>query len=107
MPKKKDGGLKSALELAMERLEEEGMKTPKLTAEQKKRIQEIEKKYEAKIAEIKIIREREIQAAALAGDAEKMQQLQQQLVKETSALREKLEGEKEKIWKEKQPDEQH
>ncbi len=107
MPKKKGSGLKSALELAMERLEEEGVKTPKLTADQMKRIQEIEKKYEAKIAEMKIVREEEIRASALVGNVEKMQELKQQLIKETSALREKLEAEKEKIWKENQPDEQH
>ena len=101
MPKKKGSGLKSALELAMERLEEEGVKTPKLTADQRKRIQEIEKKYEAKIAEMKIVREEEIRSAALAGDVGKMQELKQQLIKETSALRQKMEAEKESVWKEK------
>ena len=99
MPKKKEAGLKSALDLAMERLEEQGVKTPKLSTAQKKKIQDIGKRHEAKIAETKIKLEGEIRAAALAGDAEKMEELQQHLIQETAKLREKMEAEKEAVWK--------
>ncbi|MCX8011867.1 MAG: hypothetical protein N3A64_01750 [Desulfobacterota bacterium] len=47
--------LKSTIDLVMEKLKEVGKELPELTPAQKERIAEIRKKYEAKIAETKIL----------------------------------------------------
>ena len=49
------GELKSTLDLVMEKLKGVGEKLPGLTQAQKERIAEIRRKYEAKIAETKIL----------------------------------------------------
>jgi hypothetical protein len=100
MMPKKPSGLKSALELAMQRLEKQGVEAPKLTAAQKRKIQNIEKKYQAKIAETRITIEAQIRAALAANDLEKAQELQERLVSEPARLRQKMEAEKEAVWKE-------
>ena len=101
MPKKPTG-LKSALELAMERLEGDGAEAPKLSAAQKTRIKEIEQRYEAKIAERKITLESEIRAAVMANELERAQELQQALMTEPAELRQKMEAEKQKVWEERE-----
>lgn len=55
--------MKSAYELAMERLEKESPSGTPLTNEQKAEIAEIQKKSDAKIAEIKILAEDEMKKA--------------------------------------------
>ncbi|MFH0813137.1 MAG: hypothetical protein V2A69_09935 [Pseudomonadota bacterium] len=49
------GELKSTLDLVMEKLKGVEKELPGLTEDQKKRIAEIKRKYEAKIAEAKIL----------------------------------------------------
>lgn len=90
--------MKSAYELAMERLNKTAP-TPKLTADQKKQIAELESKYKAKIAEREIALNGEIAAFTAAGDFEKIETLQQQLVHERKKLQSELEEKKEKIHK--------
>ena len=69
--------LKSAFELAMERLQqqdrEDGVETRKpLSDDQKRRIAELRQEAEAKKAELKILRDQRF--AAVAGDPEKLRE---------------------------------
>jgi len=88
--------MKSAYELAMERLNKTAPAV-KLTADQKKRIAELESKYKARIAEREIALTGEMAGAAAAGEFEKVEPLQQQLVNERKKLQTELEEKKEKI----------
>lgn len=88
--------MKSAYELAMERLNKASPMS-KLTEGQKKDIAELESKYKAKIAERELALTGEIARVAGAGDFEKMEQLQQQLVNERKALQVELEEKKGKV----------
>lgn len=90
--------MKSAYELAMERLNKTAP-TLKLTADQKKQIAELESKCKARIAEREIALEGEMTAAAGAGELEKVEALQQQLVNERKKLQSELEEQKERIHK--------
>lgn len=88
--------MKSAYELAMERLNKSSP-TVKLTAEQKKQLAELDSRYTAKIAEREIAMKGEIERAAGAGDAEKAEQLQQQLTDERKKLQSELEEKRERV----------
>jgi septin family protein len=88
--------MKTAYELAMERLSKSSP-TVKLTATQKKELAELDSRYTAKIAEREIALKGEIESAARAGDGEKVEQLNQQLIKERKALQAELEEKKEKV----------
>jgi hypothetical protein len=88
--------MKSAYELAMERLEK-AAPTTKLTAEQKKEIAELESKAKAKTAEREIALKGEIATATEAGDFEKVELLQQQLIKERKTIQADLEEKKERV----------
>ena len=88
--------MKSAYELAMERLNK-AAPTVKLTAAQKKQLAELDSKYAAKTAEREIALKDDIMKAAESGEAEKVEQLQQQLVKERRKLQAELEEKKEAL----------
>jgi hypothetical protein len=88
--------MKTAYELAMERLNK-ASPTVKLTAALKKQLAELDSKYAAKIAERELALKDEIERAAVAGDYEKTEQIQQQLIKERKALQAELEEKKEKV----------
>ena len=77
--------MKSSYELAMERL---GKSSPsaKLTAEQKKKLAELDSKYAAKIAEREIFLKGELAKAAGNADFEAMEQLERQLISERKTL---------------------
>jgi len=90
--------MKSAYELAMERLEK-ASPTAKLTAEQKKEIAELESKAKAKTAEREIALKEAIATASEAGDFEKVDQLKEQLIKERKAIQADLEEKKDRIHK--------
>jgi hypothetical protein len=87
--------MKTAYELAMERLNKTAPAV-KLTTEQKKQLAELDSKYTARIAEREIALQSEIDKAAGAGDTEKVEQLRQQLANERKALLAELEEKKEK-----------
>jgi hypothetical protein len=87
--------MKSAYELAMERLNKQSP-TVKLTERQKKEIAELESKYKARIAEREIALKDQITAAAGAGDFEKVEELEQELAGERRKLQGELEEKKEK-----------
>ncbi len=80
----------------MERLNKTAPVT-KLTPAQKKQIAELESKHKAKLAEREIALKDEISGAAGAGDFEKLEELQKQLVVERKSLLADLEEKKERI----------
>ena len=88
--------MKSAFELAMERLNKDSP-TVKLTEEQKKQMAELDSKYAAKIAEREIFLKTEIAKAVEKGDFEAMEQLEKQLVSTRKSLQVELEEKKEKL----------
>lgn len=90
--------MKSSYEIAMERLNKTAP-TVKLTTAQKKQIAELESKHKAKLAEREIALKDEINGASAAGDFEKLEQLQKQLVVERKSLQADLDEKKERIHK--------
>ena len=88
--------MKSAYELAMERLNKTSPSV-KVSAEQKARFAELESKYAAKIAEKEISAKGEMDRLADSGDFEKLEQLQQQLVRDRKKLQAELEDKKEAL----------
>ena len=90
--------MKSAYELAMERLNKQSPQTSKpITDEQKKEIAEVDAIYRAKIAEKEIFLKPKIQQTRMEGDATAVESLEKQLRDETRILRDELEQKKEKI----------
>ena len=92
--------MKSSYELAMERLNKSSPAV-KLSAGQKKQMAELDSKCAAKIAEREIALKADMAKAAEAGDSEKHEQLQQQLVIDRKKLQADLEEKKEKVRQEK------
>jgi hypothetical protein len=88
--------MKSAYELAMERLEKESP-TARLTEEQKREIAEIDSTFKARIAEREVFLQDQIAKAKAAGKAEDVEQLQKQLGSEIRRLQEDCESQKEKL----------
>ena len=88
--------MKSAYELAMERLEKQSP-TAKLTDAQKAEITELESVFKAKKAEKELFLRGEIAKAEAKSDFEAIEQLQKQLKHELSKLDEDLEKKKEKV----------
>ena len=88
--------MKSAYELAMERLEKQAPSV-KLTEEQKAQIAELDSLYASRIAERELSLNEQIRAAVAAGDQTKADALREELVRELKRLREELESRKEKV----------
>jgi hypothetical protein len=88
--------MKSAYELAMERLNKTSP-TVKLTAAQKKELAELESKCAAKIAEREIALKGEMEKATAAGDEETLQKIQRQLADDKRKLQSELEDKKDRI----------
>ena len=92
--------MKSAYELAMERLNQTSP-TVKLTPGQKKDIAELESKYAAKFAERELFLKGEIEKAANAGKYEEIEALEKQLVSARKSLQAELEEKKQKVREQK------
>ena len=90
-------GIKSALELAMERMRQKQGDLVPLTHEQKAAIAEIEAETKAKVAEQEIMAEDRLRAAYAGGDAEAARKLDEQIKAEIVRIRERGERKKEKI----------
>jgi hypothetical protein len=88
--------MKSAYELAMERMGDDGKNKP-LTDEQKEQIAEIDTKYKAKIAERKIFLEKSLSDAIEQHNHEEAEIIRRQLADEIVSLEGKSEADKEKI----------
>ena len=88
--------MKSAYELAMERLQK-ASPSPSLTDEQKKELAEIDSKYQAKIAEKELFLRDQIRRAQADGKPEDTDSLEKQLAADVRRLREECEAKKEKL----------
>ena len=88
--------MKSAYELAMERLEKKAP-TVALTDEQKQQIAEIESTFKARIAERELFLKDQINKAEGAGNIEEAESLQKQLTIDIRRLQEEAESKKDKL----------
>ncbi|MGJ3241533.1 MAG: hypothetical protein ACFE0O_01045 [Opitutales bacterium] len=88
--------MKSAYELAMERLRSEEPDQP-LTDEQKAQLAELDRTFEARRAEKEVFLQGKIAEARAAGDRDQIEALQKQLRDERAILREDLEAAKAKV----------
>ncbi|MEQ1858847.1 MAG: hypothetical protein ABMA13_02820 [Chthoniobacteraceae bacterium] len=88
--------MKSAYELAMERLEK-ASPTHKMTAKQKAEIAEIDSQLKAKIAEREVFLRDQIAKARFDGKDEEAEQLEKQLTIDIRRLTEDAEEKKEKV----------
>jgi hypothetical protein len=88
--------MKSAYELAMERLQK-GSPTITLTPEQKAELAEIDSSFNAKIAERKIFLTDQITKAATTGKFDDVESLEKQLTADVRRLQEDCEQKKEKL----------
>jgi hypothetical protein len=88
--------MKSAYELAMERLQQVSPSLS-LTEEQKKELAAIDSKYQAKIAEKELFLRDQIRKAQADGKPEDIDSLEKQLAADVRRLREECEAKKEKL----------
>jgi len=88
--------MKSAYELAMERLEKSAP-TVTLSDEQKAQIAEIDSSYKAKIAEKELFLQGKIREAGWSGTFEELEALERQLAMEIRRLQEDWEEKKTKL----------
>jgi hypothetical protein len=88
--------MKSAYELAMERLEK-ASPSLSLTDDQKKELAEVDSVYRAKIAEKELFLKNQIRNAQAAGKVEEPESLEKQLASEVRRLQEECEATKEKL----------
>jgi len=90
--------MKSAYELAMERLEQQSP-TTKLTEDQKTQIAEIDSVAKSKIAEREVFLRGEIAKVQAAGKFEEVTELEEQLAREIRRINNDAEEKKEKVRK--------
>ena len=88
--------MKSAYELAMERLAKD-QPIVTLTDDQKKQLAEIDSQFKARIAEKELFLKGEIRKAQAAGKFEEVESLEKQLTTEIRRLQEDCEAKKEKL----------
>lgn len=88
--------MKSAYELAMERLEKSSP-TQKVTSAQKAEIAELESVYKAKKAEREVFLKDQIAKAAAKQEFHEVAELEQQLTRDLRKLDNELEEKKEKV----------
>jgi hypothetical protein len=88
--------MKSAYELAMERLQK-ASPSVSLTDEQKKELSELDSKYRAKIAEKELFLKEQIRKAQIEGKVEDAESLQKQLTSDVRRLQDEWEARKEKL----------
>jgi hypothetical protein len=88
--------MKSAYELAMERLQKTAPSLS-LTEEQKKELAEIDSKYRAKIAEKELFLRDQIRKAQTEGKLDDVDSLEKQLASDVRRLQEECEASKEKM----------
>ena len=92
--------MKSSYELAMERLAKSDPSAGKpLSPEKKKRLGEIDRVYQGKVAEREIFLKKQLDEAFAAQKADEIEKIQQQVASERARLEEEKEAEKEKVRK--------
>ena len=88
--------MKSAYELAMERLEKNAPSVA-LTSDQKAQLAEVESTCKARIAEKELFLRDEIRNAQMSGASDEAESLEKQLAAEVRRLQEDCEAKKEKL----------
>lgn len=86
--------MKRAYELALERLERDAGPTKKLSDQQKAQIAEIDRKYDAKVAEKKL----EYESRMAAATPEQADELRKELAETVAKLETERESQKDAIW---------
>jgi hypothetical protein len=89
--------MKSAYELAMERLDKAEPKGKALTAEQKRKLGEIDTLYQGKLAEREIFLKQQLNQALADQNGEELVQVKKQMVSERLRLEEERDHEKDKV----------
>jgi hypothetical protein len=90
--------MKSAYELAMERLAKSDPSANKpLTAEQKNRLAEIDRVYQGKLAEREIFLKKQLDEALADQKADEVGKIKQQIASEKARIEEEREDEKERV----------
>jgi len=89
--------MKSAYELAMERLRAAEPDAAPLSAEQKGRLAELDIRYKGKIAEREIFLRKALDEAAERGEGEEIEKISRQMSNERARLEDERETEKEKV----------
>jgi hypothetical protein len=88
--------MKSAYELAMERLQK-NQPSIALTDDQKKQLAEIDSQFKAKIAERELFLKEQIAKARMADKPDEVEAIEKQLTSEIRRLQEDCESKKEKL----------
>lgn len=89
--------MKSAYELAMERLAKADPASAPLSAEKKARLAEIDRVYQGKLAEREIFLKQQLSAALAARNLDEADKIRQQIAGEKARLEEEREDEKERV----------
>jgi hypothetical protein len=90
--------MKSAYELAMERLSKSDPSTARpLTAEQRAKLAEIDRLYQSKVAERDIFLKQRLEQALTGQNAEEVDKIKKQISSERARLDEEREAEKDRI----------
>ncbi|MCX6938730.1 MAG: hypothetical protein NTU80_12725 [Verrucomicrobia bacterium] len=93
--------MKSAYELAMERLAKSEPKEKPLSPAQKARLAEIDLVYKGKWAERQVFLKEQMEKALVRGEADEAEQVRVQLAREKARLDDECEEEKERVRREK------
>lgn len=91
--------MKSAYELAMERLAKKEPSRP-LTPDQKARLAEINSLYQARLAERETFLQGLLAQAELSGNPAEAEEVRRQISRDLPAIREEWETKKERVWNE-------
>jgi hypothetical protein len=89
--------MKSAYELAMERLAKSEPKEKPLSSAQKARLAELDTLYKSKWAEREVFLKGQLEKALADGEADAAEQVRTQLAREKARLDEEREDEKERV----------
>lgn len=89
--------MKSAYELAMERLAKSEPAEPPLTAEKKARLGEVDRRYQGKIAEREIFLKQQLDAALRDQKFDDADRIRKQMTGEKARLAEERDEEKESV----------
>lgn len=89
--------MKSAYELAMERLAKSDPASAPLTTEQKTRLAEIDRVYQGKLAEREIFLKQQLDQAFADQKLDEAEKIKQQLASERARIEEDREAEKERV----------
>ena len=90
-------GLKSAFDLAMERMAQRGEGMAQLSGEQKQSLADLAARTKAKIAEIEIMFAKKLESVKATGDAEKLAKVEEEMRQDIRKAREKDEAERRQI----------